>query len=250
MHQVDSMLPVFIFKINENLHILEYSPLVTEFFAAPSSIMEIVENDSKEKVRQSILPDIRQNTFEANIIDKSGKVFLAEFFTGWNSDLSGEVLIIKKREEKTRVAGSVDDLKLRLKEADVELLKEKERAEEMIVENNRLSAPFICVTEDMALVPLFGEIDKVKVKTMIEHIVKSAYKAEVKRLLIDLTAVGHIDREGLAGLGELFKSIQVLGKDIVVTGINPNQAQQLHHRGFSMEIEFSHSLQAAIKEFV
>ncbi|MFB4163206.1 STAS domain-containing protein [Alteribacillus sp. JSM 102045] len=219
-------------------------------FGEPFSLLEIIEEQSRAKVEQMIHPDVEETSLEINIVTKTGDVLLADLYAGWNSELHGEVLVIKKDQAIMTVTSRLNSLRTRLQETNMEFFKEKERVEEVLAENNRLSAPFIEMTEEVALVPLFGDIDENKMTVMKDHILKSAHLDEMYIILIDFTAMGHIDRKGLTGFKNLFKSLQYMGKEVVVTGIHPKQAQRLHALDIQVEIKFIQSLQAAVKKFV
>lgn len=72
---------------------------------------------------------------------------------------SGRYFSIWLREcSKERFGPKYHTLRSRLNATDFELLEEKEKLEEDISHGNRLSAPFIRLTSDTALVPLKGAL--------------------------------------------------------------------------------------------
>ncbi|MCG1029064.1 STAS domain-containing protein [Virgibacillus halodenitrificans] len=246
MQEVDSVIPVPIFKVDKNLEILGCTREATEWFGQPQTLLQIIDEGSHEKILQMLHPSKVKNTFEVNIVDKFGELLLVDCYAGWQGDLHAELLFLKKDPTITRVSTSLNKLQSRLQATDMELLQEKEKAEEVLKENNRLSAPFIEVTNELALIPIFGEIDTEKSEIISELIIQNAYDAIATKLIIDFTAIGRIDRDGLKGFNKLFRSLEMLGKQVTVTGVGPRHAKTFHELGVPMDIHFLPSLQKAI----
>ncbi|MGJ9457287.1 STAS domain-containing protein [Oceanobacillus sp. CF4.6] len=248
MEQINSTFPLPMFSINKNLDVLGCSSEVSEAFHEPDSLLDIIDVESRTKVKASIHPDNKKTYLEVDMVGKSGELILADLYVKWNSGFYGEVLIITKDRSMEKVTNQLDTLQSRLKEKELELLKEKERMDELLEDNIKLSAPFIVITQDVALIPLFGDLDENKVNEIRVNTLNMAYSCEANSLLIDFTAVGAIGYEGLSGLKNLFASLQTLGKEVIITGIHPKQAQRLHHLDIRLNIRFIQSPQVAIKE--
>ncbi|AIF45354.1 STAS domain-containing protein [Virgibacillus sp. SK37] len=246
MQEVDSVIPVPIFKVDKNLEILGCTKEATEWFGQPKTLLQIIDEGSQDKILQMLHPSKAKNSFEINIIDKLGELSLVDCHVGWRGELHAELLILKKDPTITRVSAHLNKLQSRLQATDIELLKEKEKAEAVLEENNRLSAPFIQVTNELALIPIFGEIDTEKSEMISELIIQNAYDAIATKLIIDFTAISRIDRDGLKGFNKLFRSLEMLGKQVTVTGVGPRHAKTLHELGIPLDIQFLPSLQKAI----
>ncbi|WP_431804341.1 hypothetical protein [Halobacillus andaensis] len=63
-------------------------------------------------------------------------------------------------------------------------VEEKEKLEEAIEQNNRLSAPFIELTKDTALVPLFGDLTSDKMQAVEDYLLKASQKRGDRPIVI------------------------------------------------------------------
>ncbi|MFC5711214.1 STAS domain-containing protein [Thalassorhabdus alkalitolerans] len=248
MQQVNEQLPIPIFLIDKNLQILGCSPEAEEQFNVNFSLLDVIEGESRDKVKQQVHPDQGKRKLEINVINQKEQVLLADLYAGWESELHGKVFIQIKEESISRVTDMLAELRTRLQDTNFELLKEKEKLEQALIENDRLSAPFIEVTEDLALIPLYGEVHEDKMNIIREKILTASFERPVTNLLFDFTAIGEIKGEGLLVLKNMFQSLTYMGKKVVITGVTPKQAKRLHELDVHLNITFIQSLEAAVKK--
>ncbi|RLL42130.1 STAS domain-containing protein [Oceanobacillus piezotolerans] len=248
--QINHIYPVPSFQIDRNLNIRSASQEAWDMFERTDSLMRMIDSKSCLKAKQMLQPSNGKVSFEINMIDKKGQILLVDCYAGWTSELHGEIMILEKNKEMSNILSQFQKLRTRLQETDMELLKEKERLQQVLMENNMLSAPFIKINDDIGLIPVFGIIDQQKITAIMDNVLKSAYEAPTRELIIDFTAVNHMDREGWRGFTEMFQSLKLLGKHIYMTGVQPKHAHQIHEFNIQTDIIFKPSLQDIISKFV
>ncbi|KGP91619.1 hypothetical protein N780_18460 [Pontibacillus chungwhensis BH030062] len=249
MRQVNNQFPAPCLTINKKYTILEYTQEASEMFHLTPSLWEIIEEGSHTKVKEWIVPSEPKAKVEINMITASKQVVLVDLYVKWTNDLQAELMIFPKEGQNQHVSKMLDRLQTRLNETNFELLQEKEKLEDAIHENNKLSAPFIHLSEDTSLIPLFGDISEEKLLTIKDQVLSNAHSHETDCLLFDFTAVGEIHQEGIYVLKDLFTSLLYMGKQVVIVGIKPVQAQRLHHLKIRFNLSFVTSLQEAIHRF-
>ncbi|AVD54675.1 RsbT co-antagonist protein RsbRB (plasmid) [Priestia filamentosa] len=93
---------------------------------------------------------------------------------------------------------------------------------EMIYE---LSSPVISLSEDLALLPLVGDIDTDRAQKVMENTLQQCSSQQVKHLLIDLSGVLIIDTMVAHQLFQLIKALKLIGVTCTLSGIRPEIAQ-------------------------
>ncbi|MCD5325212.1 MULTISPECIES: STAS domain-containing protein [Pontibacillus] len=249
MRQVNNHFPVPSLTINKKYTILEYTQEASEMFHLTPSLWEIIEEASHKKVKDWIVPTLPKVKVEVNVITASKQVELVDLYVKWANDLQAEIMIIPKEGQNQHVSKMLDRLQNRLNETNFELLEEKEKLEDAIHQNNLLSAPFIQLTSEISLIPLFGDISEEKLFTIKDQVLLKAHTHETDCLLFDFTAVGEMHQDGVSVLKDIFTSLLYMGKKIVIVGIKPSQAQRLHHLQIRFNLSFVTSLQEALHRY-
>ncbi|MFC7370292.1 STAS domain-containing protein [Fictibacillus iocasae] len=93
-----------------------------------------------------------------------------------------------------------------------------EAQQELIQE---LSAPIIPITDSIAVLPLVGDIDTKRAKTIIEVIPAQCMKQQITHLSIDLSGVPVVDTMVANQLFHLIQTLELLGVTSMISGINP-----------------------------
>jgi rsbT co-antagonist protein RsbR len=93
---------------------------------------------------------------------------------------------------------------------------------EMITE---LSSPVIHLNEQIALLPLVGEIDTHRAKVIFEQTLQSCVDDRIQSLLIDLSGVPVVDTMVANQLFQLIEGLTLVGTTASLSGIRPEIAQ-------------------------
>ncbi len=141
------------------------------------------------------------------------------------------------------------DLQNRLSSTDFELFEKKEELEKAFMEIDKLSGPFITLSAEVALIPMFGDITPRKINAIKENTLKSAYKHDLDTMLFDFTGAGSITREGLQQMESLFTALSYMGGiEAVIVGVKPEHAKQMNALNADEEFSFLSTLQEAMKK--
>ncbi|QTD42945.1 STAS domain-containing protein [Sporosarcina sp. Te-1] len=243
-------LAIPIFAINTDLEILKSNDTAKSVLAGAQTILDVIEEESRPKAVMNLLRFETIKALEINALSSSGNILLADLYVAWSEENIGEVLIVEKDKAVQKVSEQLNSLRSRLNDTNFELLEAKETAEELLHENIKLSSPFIEVTDTIALIPIYGGLDKTKTELIASTLSRRAYLSEVETLILDFTAVGHIEQSGLQGLESLLKVLQLLGFSVVIAGLHPQHVQEWNDMNFTLDIRFMKSLKSAMENLL
>lgn len=237
--------------INKQYEILSITKEMEELSASTSNFLELVDEGSISKVQEEVVPAKIKNKMEINIYQRERELdpLLVDLYVNWKNDLQAELMILPKDQRVSDITVSLGKLRSRLNNTNFELLEEKEKLQEAIDENNRLSAPFIELSSTTALVPLFGDLNDEKMYTVSENLLESAQKADKETILVDLTAVGEIEHDGMIVFQNIVQSLSYMGIEIVVIGVKPDHAQRINQLQLKLGLRFISSLHQAVQKY-
>jgi PAS domain S-box-containing protein len=133
----------------------------------------------------------------------------------------------------TRLAGSLSDLTTR-KSAEAELKEQLEiigRQKEAI---RVLSAPIIEVWDGVLTVPVLGALDRERAQAILETLLAAVVRSRSHRVILDVTGVASIDAETAEQLVRIIRSVQLLGAQGIVVGIQPPVANAIVSLGVDL----------------
>jgi rsbT co-antagonist protein RsbR len=111
-----------------------------------------------------------------------------------------------------------------------------------------LSSPVISLTEDIALLPLVGDIDTARVKIMLENTLQQCNKLGVSQLFLDLSGVVMIDTMVAHQLFQLIEALSLIGVKTTISGLRPEIAQTAVQLGLSFDqVSIKSTLSSAIR---
>ncbi|WP_347862453.1 STAS domain-containing protein [Salimicrobium sp. PL1-032A] len=247
MKRADNVFPLPYFEIDANWNIREYSAEAEELFGLPFHFSDIVDMETKEKAKEWLHPKHEKAKLEMNLWKKDGDVLLADTYITWKNDLFAEVLLVPKDTQVDKVATRLQAIQTELTKTKLELVEEKERAEAVTEHNNRLSAPFISLTEESALVPLFGDLSHRKIRSIEQHLLEDVRDSEADLILFDFTAVGNIEKEGFELLAGLMKALSHMGLEITVIGLHPRHVPHVYKWALPTGVRFMQSLEQVLR---
>ncbi len=117
------------------------------------------------------------------------------------------------------IIGSMQDITER-KQAELLI---REQAEALTA----LSTPLIPITNQIVVMPLVGVVNEERVAQVLETLLQGIGTSRAKVAILDITGVGFVDARVADGLLQAARASQLLGAQVVITGIRPDVAQTL-----------------------
>ncbi|MBX9969784.1 STAS domain-containing protein [Priestia aryabhattai] len=92
---------------------------------------------------------------------------------------------------------------------------------------DELSVPVVRITEEIGILPLVGNLDTKRAQYLMESALEKGSQYKLKWLIIDLSAVPIIDTMVANQLFKVIAGLQLLGIEVVISGIRPEIAQTM-----------------------
>ncbi len=114
---------------------------------------------------------------------------------------------------------------------------------------NELSSPVIDLSHNVGLLPIVGDIDTHRAKTILESTLKQCEDRNIERLYIDLSGVFMVDTMVAHEIFQLIYSLRLLGVSTTLSGIRPEIAQTAVQLGIDFEnVKMTSKLSIALTE--
>jgi len=114
-----------------------------------------------------------------------------------------------------------------------------------------LSAPVITLTNNVGLLPLIGEIDTTRARSLMESTLTQCVQEGINTLVLDLSGVVMVDTMVAHQIFKLMDALKLLGIQSVMTGIRPEVAQTAVQLGLDFSgIMTAGNLQNVIKKLL
>ncbi len=109
---------------------------------------------------------------------------------------------------------------------------EQERLrEELIASQARmlaeLSTPLVPISDQVLAMPLVGALDRARAERVVETLLQGISTSGARAAILDITGVPTVDTQVADTLIRAAKGVQLLGAEVVLTGIRPEVAQTL-----------------------
>ncbi len=116
---------------------------------------------------------------------------------------------------------------------------------------DELSTPVLELADDILALPVVGIVDTVRSSRMMEKILAEVVSRRCRAVIIDVTGVDVIDTSTADRLIRIARSIELLGADCVISGVQPAVAQTLtdlgvSFRGLTMQRNLKRALDVCI----
>lgn len=251
MKLVEDTFPLPLYMINKNYQIQSYSAEAEKLSGVPVSLLDILDEGSVQKVKNWVIPSIPKTSLEVNVLTGEEQEWtqLVDLYVYWDNDLQAKIILHEKNDQLQKVTEKLNALKSRLSDSNFQLLEEKEKLEEALEQNNYLSAPIIELTEEVGLIPLFGDITKEKMHAVESRILFNTQQENFERLFFDFTAVGELKQEGVEALSKIIYSLFYMGTNVSVISIQPQHARRLKELKLPSDLTFLNTLHQAINKY-
>lgn len=118
---------------------------------------------------------------------------------------------------------------------------EEERAtlQEQVIDAQRaalreVSTPLIPLADDVVVMPLVGAIDSSRAQQIMEVLLEGIARYQADTVLVDISGVRVVDTQVADALLRAARAVQLLGAQIILTGISAEVAQTIVHLGADM----------------
>ncbi|NBJ71177.1 MULTISPECIES: STAS domain-containing protein [Clostridia] len=108
---------------------------------------------------------------------------------------------------------------------DVTNEKESERLlQNSLLEIEKLSTPIVPIRDDVAVLPLIGNMNDQRMETMMANISTYMEQANEEYIIIDLSGLHEVDTYTVSRLLKIHQFILLMGKKLLFAGIRPDMA--------------------------
>lgn len=200
------------------LEMTGYTP--EEWFSMPEFWLHIMHPDDRPRIMAEMGAVLAKGsgTFEFRWITKDGRPRWTESFLSVARDKSGTF---------QGVRGVTFDITRR---RDAEQEQEQLRDEIIKVQEKtlaELSTPLIPISRSVMVMPLIGALDARRSESVLAALLSGMGRAHAKTAILDITGVPGLDTESAHGLVRAARAVQLLGAEVVLTGIRPEVARML-----------------------
>ncbi|TFE00487.1 STAS domain-containing protein [Jeotgalibacillus salarius] len=91
---------------------------------------------------------------------------------------------------------------------------------------DNLSVPIVPITKGVAVLPIIGSINVIRVERIIELTLSRSQELDLDHLVIDLSGIIEVDELMIGSLLKIVNLLKLLGVHAVLTGIRPETAMQ------------------------
>jgi len=114
-----------------------------------------------------------------------------------------------------------------------------------------LSTPIMEVWDGILCLPIVGVMDSARSADMTEALLRMVVEKKALCTILDITGIEVMDTRTADHFIRMAKSVQLLGADCVLTGLNPGIAQTIVHMGVDMgDVVTYRSLRDALQEYM
>jgi anti-anti-sigma regulatory factor len=111
-----------------------------------------------------------------------------------------------------------------------------------------LATPLMPIAEGILVVPLLGAVDRERALLLLEAVLQGVQARRAKTVIVDVTGVPSMDREIASLLVRLTQAVQLLGAEVVLSGLRAEVAQRMVELRVDLRaLRCVASLQAAIQ---
>ncbi|RKL66445.1 biphenyl 2,3-dioxygenase [Salipaludibacillus neizhouensis] len=118
---------------------------------------------------------------------------------------------------------------------DITPLKETEMQMEKIKkEIELLSTPIVPIQDDVAILPLIGNIDERRIDNIVDQLLPQLAKGDIEVLIVDLSGLATLNEHSMIGLFQLSDLLQLKGVKLIISGITPKIAMMAKNLNYDL----------------
>ncbi|MFK3960100.1 STAS domain-containing protein [Guptibacillus hwajinpoensis] len=87
-----------------------------------------------------------------------------------------------------------------------------------------LSVPIVPISEEVAILPIIGDVNEVRTERLMERALAESAKNNLDYLIFDLSGLVKIHSQSATNLLKIGDSLKLVGVQMIVTGIRPDLA--------------------------
>lgn len=243
-------LPVAFVMIDGAGNIMTYSAAANNHFRLPAKdIYALIDEESHGKFNQHAFRHQGSRKVELNMVTKSSPFAAFDVYISWESPDRGNIVLLPKDGETAILEEKLAALQGRLATTNFELLEKKDELDEKIKRLRELSGPFIALTADVALIPLFGDLSGATIQAITTRVLDSSYAGGQSVYLFDFTAIGEIEESGVERMIKLFEMMNYMGDTrIMIAGAKPEHSRTMQALQMEWPCEFYPSMESAFSK--
>lgn len=143
--------------------------------------------------------------------------------------------------------GTTQDVTARKQEEDERVKLQQQLIDAQQMALRELSTPLIPITDDALVMPLIGSIDPQRAQMVMETLLEGVAEHRARAVILDITGVQIVDTQVANALVRAAQAVNLLGAQVILTGIRPEVAQTLVSLGADLSsIATRSTLQAGI----
>ncbi|MFQ3631079.1 STAS domain-containing protein [Roseiflexus sp.] len=130
-----------------------------------------------------------------------------------------------------------------------ELQEQNQRQQELIALIGQLEIPAVRIASGVVLAPLIGSIDSQRAERITSRLLTTVHEQRVNLVIIDIAGVPTVDTIVASALTQTVRALQLLGCEVILTGISPQVAMTLTDAGVDLRtLEVAASPQEALQQ--
>ncbi|CAM3811861.1 STAS domain-containing protein [Mesobacillus thioparans] len=99
------------------------------------------------------------------------------------------------------------------------------------IELEELSVPVVPISSGIAVLPVIGSVDYDRAKRIMEVSLNEAIRLKLNYFIIDFSGVSIMDSIVANSLFQIAKTLQLIGVEIIITGVRPSIAHVINRSG-------------------
>jgi rsbT co-antagonist protein RsbR len=196
----------------------------------PTELFSGDDQDAVEDIIQKVLDQRTRSAVQAKLETKGGKEIPYEF----------SAAPLESDGELEGIVGIGRDIS--------DSLENERRLRELANEIRDLSMPVVEIWDGVILTTIVGSLDTQKAEKLTEDLLNQIVETEAAVALIDITGVSALDTATAQHLIDTINAVNLLGANVVITGISPDIAQTLVQLGVKLQdIETQSSLMEGLR---
>ncbi|WP_174731258.1 STAS domain-containing protein [Mesobacillus harenae] len=111
-----------------------------------------------------------------------------------------------------------------------------------------LSAPLVPITKGVAILPIIGNVNELRVDSIIEQALVKSQDLSLEFLIIDLSGIAQINHVVSSSLLKIVNLLSLIGVTPILTGIRPDMALKAMETNIDLEkVNIQANLESALK---